>query len=154
VHSAVSVAVSAEPRAPLVHSKKFSVLSRLKVRDFLRSCCDFNQLFDVSLVKVAVSRQVTAFRKRSEIRKQSVSSSDELRRTRSCSCFVRVKWQKMVYSDVQVALQDSPLQLKLLLEKLTEVPVGCQKLVSAGKPIRDNATLYESFLMRWRLISI
>ena len=63
-------------------------------------------------------------------------------RTRSCSCFVRVKWQKMTYNDVQVILQDTPVKLKLLLETLTGVPVTAQKLSCAGKILKDAVPMY------------
>ena len=63
-------------------------------------------------------------------------------RTRSTSSFVRVKWQKMTYNDVEVVLQDSPVKLKLLLEKLTGVPVTSQKLTCAGKILKDTMPLY------------
>ena len=67
-------------------------------------------------------------------------------RTRSSSCFVRVKWQKMTYNDVEVVLQDDPVKLKILLETLTAVPVKSQKLSCAGKIIKDNASLYVAVL--------
>ena len=94
---------------------------------------------------MAVSRQVTAFRKRSGVRKGVDACGEEaggvIRRTRSASCFVRVKWQKMTYNDVQVCLQDTPINLKLLLEKVTGVPVVSQKLSCGGKLLKDNLPL-------------
>lgn len=94
---------------------------------------------------MAVSRQVTAFRKRSGVRKGVDACGEEaggvIRRTRSASCFVRVKWQKMTYNDVEVCLQDTPVNLKLLLEKVTGVPVLSQKLSCGGKLLKDNLPL-------------
>ncbi len=58
------------------------------------------------------------------------------------SSFVRVKWQKMTYNDVQVVLQDTVATLKLLLEKVTGVPVASQKLTCCGKILKDNVSLY------------
>ena len=58
------------------------------------------------------------------------------------STFVRVKWQKMTYNDVQVVLQDTAVTLKLLLEKVTGVPVASQKLTCSGKILKDNVSLY------------
>ena len=89
---------------------------------------------------------MTAFRKRSGVRKGVDACGEEeaggvIRRTRSASCFVRVKWQKMTYNDVQVCLQDTPVNLKLLLEKVTGVPVLSQKLSCGGKLLKDNLPL-------------
>ena len=145
VVSAVSVgAPSNKVKAPMVASKKLTVLSRLKVSVFrLREAA---VVPDLTVVQVAVSRQVTAFRKRSGVRKQAggacAEEGDGLRRTRSCSSFVRVKWQKMTYNDVQVVLQDTAVTLKLLLEKVTGVPVASQKLTCSGKILKDNVSLY------------
>ena len=145
VVSAVSVgAPSNKVKAPMVASKKLTVLSRLKVSVFrLREAA---VVPDLTVVQVAVSRQVTAFRKRSGVRKQAggacAEEGDGLRRTRSCSSFVRVKWQKMMYNDVQVVLQDTAVTLKLLLEKVTGVPVASQKLTCSGKILKDNVSLY------------
>jgi hypothetical protein len=73
-------------------------------------------------------------------------------RTRSCSCFVRVKWQKMTYNDMQVLLQDTPVKLKLLLETLTGVPVTAQKLSCAGKILKDTVPMYVRSFIRCVLL--
>ena len=67
-----------------------------------------------------------------------MDEGDPIRRTRSASCFVRVKWQKITYNDVQVCLRETPGNLKLLLEKLTGLPVVSQKLTCGGKLVKDN----------------
>ncbi len=139
----VSIGISSVRKAPLGSSKNVALISRLKVLAFYN--CVPDAVIDITLVKVAVSRQVTAFRKRSGVRKpagDSCSDEDGLRRTRSGSCFVRVKWQKMTYNDVQVLPSDTPVQLKLLLEKLTGVPLKSQKLSCNGKILKDDAPMY------------
>jgi hypothetical protein len=65
-----------------------------------------------------------------------------LKRTRSCSCFVTVKWQQTLYKDVQVVLQDTPAQLKSQLERMTSVPVASQQLLCRGRVLRDDTPLY------------
>ena len=144
VASAVSIGGPFNFKPPIVASKKLTVLSRLKVRVFRHHSAA--AVVDLTVVQVAVSRQVTAFRKRSGVRKQAGDAcggeGDGARRTRSCSSFVRVKWQKMTYNDVQVVLQDTAVKLKLLLEKVTAVPVASQKLTCCGKFLKDNASLY------------
>ena len=144
VASAVSIGGPFNFKPPIVASKKLTALSRLKVRVFRHHSAA--AVVDLTVVQVAVSRQVTAFRKRSGVRKQAGDAcggeGDGARRTRSCSSFVRVKWQKMTYNDVQVVLQDTAVKLKLLLEKVTAVPVASQKLTCCGKFLKDNASLY------------
>ena len=89
---------------------------------------------------------MAAFRKRTGVRKTDgdfcCAEGATAIRTRSSSCFVRVKWQKMTYNDVQVVLQDTAVTLKLLLEKVTGVPVASQKLTCSGKILKDNVSLY------------
>ena len=143
VASAVSIGGPFNFKPPIVASKKLTVLSRLKVRVFRHHSAA--AVVDLTVVQVAVSRQVTAFRKRSGVRKRACGAcaeEDGLRRTRSCSSFVRVKWQKMTYNDVQVVLQDTAVKLKLLLEKVTGVPVAPQKLTCSGKILKYNVSLY------------
>ena len=139
----ISVGICTDRKAPIGSSKNVALISRLKVPAF--DNCVPNNVMDLTLVKVAVSRHVTAFRKRSGVRKLAGDScGDEggLRRTRSGSCFVRIKWQKMTYNDVQVLPNDSPVQLKLLLEKLTGVPLKSQKLSCCGKVLKDDVPMY------------
>jgi hypothetical protein len=72
----------------------------------------------------------------------TAAQPDDLRRTRSCSYFVHIKWMEFTYNDVRVALHDTTADLKLQLAEMTGVPVASQKLSWRGTILQDNTPLY------------
>jgi hypothetical protein len=72
----------------------------------------------------------------------AAAQTDGVRRTRSCSYFVHIKWMEFTYNDVRVTLHDTPADLKLQLAEMTGVPVASQKLSWCGAILQDNMALY------------